>query len=104
MAYKLGTDKLEKAKPGTIKTALSKDEDAKLSRDMQRLYEKLLPSSECEERRRTFVKKLEKLLNTEWPGHDIRVHVFGSSGNMLCTDESDGRHAEPLTPNRPNTK
>lgn len=89
MAYKLGTDKLEKAKPGTIKTALSKDEDAKLSRDMQRLYEKLLPSSECEERRRTFVKKLEKLLNTEWPGHDIRVHVFGSSGNMLCTDESD---------------
>lgn len=96
MAYKLGSDKLEKARPGTIKAALGRDEDAKLSKDMQRLYEKLLPSSESEQRRRSFVQKLENLLNTEWPGHDIRVHVFGSSGNMLCTDESDGRQCAPL--------
>ena len=29
-------------------------------------------------------------LNERWPGYDIRVHVFGSSGNLLCTSDSDG--------------
>lgn len=90
MAYKIGTDKLEKIKPSNIKTKLSAEEEIKLTGDMNELYARLLPTEASESKRQRFVQKLEKLLNTEWPGHDIRVHMFGSSGNMLCTDESDG--------------
>lgn len=90
MAYRIGTDPLEKVKPENIKAKLEEDEEKRLSEDMQNLYEKLLPNQESECRRQKFVTKLEKLLNDEWPGHDIRVHMFGSSGNLLCTDESDG--------------
>lgn len=36
------------------------------------------------------MKKLEKILRGQWPGSDIKVHVFGSSGNLLCTTDSDG--------------
>lgn len=90
MPYKLGCERLEPVKPGSVKTKLSTEEDQKLSRDMEKVYEHLVPTPESEARRRKLIRKLENLLNTEWPGHDIRVHVFGSSGNMLCTDESDG--------------
>lgn len=90
MPYKLGCERLEPAKPGSVKTRLNPEEDQKLSKDMEKLYDQLVPTPESEARRRKLIKKLENLLNTEWPGHDIRVHVFGSSGNMLCTDESDG--------------
>ena len=57
---------------------------------MQQLYQKLLPSQESERRRTRLVEKLEKILNDEWPGHDIKVNVFGSSGNLLASDDSDG--------------
>ena len=49
----------------------------------------LLPSDESEERRSKLVKKLERILNDEWPGEDIKVHVFGSSGNLLSSSDSD---------------
>jgi len=90
MAYSIGSDRLEKAKPGSIKPKLTADEERKLSGDMRELYDRLLPGEESEAKRKKFVQKLEDLLNTEWPGHDIKVHMFGSSGNLLCTDESDG--------------
>ena len=35
------------------------------------------------------VKKLARILNEEWPGNDIRVNVFGSSGNLLSSSDSD---------------
>ncbi|CAG8597266.1 16345_t:CDS:2, partial [Funneliformis mosseae] len=38
---------------------------------------------------RNFADKIEKLLNDEWPGHDIKVHMFGSSMNLLGTTQSD---------------
>ncbi|KAI9319841.1 hypothetical protein BX666DRAFT_1335410 [Dichotomocladium elegans] len=54
-----------------------------------KLYEKLLPTQESYDRRRQFVRKIETLLKSEWPGHDIRVHVFGSMENGLGTRTSD---------------
>ena len=91
MPYSLGGDKLEKLNSKDIKSKLSEDEERKLSTDMRELYDRLLPTLESESRREKLVQKLEKLFNDEWPGHNIRVHVFGSSGNLLCTDESDGQ-------------
>ncbi|KAI8997150.1 hypothetical protein BDB01DRAFT_830761 [Pilobolus umbonatus] len=57
--------------------------------DILRLYQDLLPSKDSHDRRIRFVKKMEKLLNHEWPNHDIRAHVFGSSVNDLGTTTSD---------------
>lgn len=90
MPYSIGSEKLEKLDPADIKSKLSEDEERKLTTDMRELYDRLLPTPESENKRIKLVEKLEKLFNNEWPGHDIRVHVFGSSGNLLCTDESDG--------------
>lgn len=88
--YSIGGDKLERA-TSMPKKYLNPQEEEKLSGDMRELYDRLLPSTESEERRLKFVLKLESLLNKQWPGNDIKVHVFGSSGNMLCTSDSDGR-------------
>lgn len=87
--YSLGGDKLESI-GGVLKQALNVEEEQTLSGDIQELYSQILPSVESEDRRMTFVKKLEHILNKEWPGNSIKVHVFGSSENMLCTNDSDG--------------
>lgn len=71
------------------KKTLEPDEREKLSGDMRELYDRLLPSAESEERRAKLVKKLERMLNEEWPGNDIHVYVFGSSGNLLSSSDSD---------------
>ncbi|KAL8660903.1 MAG: hypothetical protein Q9202_006079 [Teloschistes flavicans] len=71
------------------KKYLNPAEEGKLSGDMRELYDRLLPTEDSDDRRAKFVRKLERILNEKWPGNDIRVHVFGSSGNMLCTNESD---------------
>ena len=88
--YSLGSDKLESS-PTKVKKHLDPAEEGKLSGDMRELYDRLLPSKESEDRRVRFVRKLETILNDRWPGNDIKVHVFGSSGNLLCTSDSDGR-------------
>lgn len=88
--YSIGGDKLERA-TSMPKKYLNPQEEEKLSGDMRELYDRLLPSTESEERRLRFVQKLESLLNKQWPGNSIKVHVFGSSGNMLCTSDSDGQ-------------
>lgn len=89
MPYSLGSDMLPD-EPGPLKEKLEPEKEVKLSRDIKELYQKLLPSPESEERRVKFVRKLEKLLDTQWPGNEIKVNVFGSSGNKLCTSDSDG--------------
>ncbi|KAH0565011.1 hypothetical protein GP486_001596 [Trichoglossum hirsutum] len=88
MPYDIGDAKLEKAR-GQLKKKLSPDEERNLTQAMKDLYQRLLPSPESEDRRARFVQKLEKLLNDQWPGNDIQVRVFGSSGNKLCTFDSD---------------
>jgi DNA polymerase sigma len=92
MPYSLGTDRLEKVDMDKIKSQLSEEEEKKLETAMQDLFDRLLPTDAIEINRRKLVNKLEKLFNDEWPGHDIRVNLFGSSGNLLCSDDSDGRH------------
>ncbi|KAI9894592.1 MAG: hypothetical protein M1814_001947 [Vezdaea aestivalis] len=86
--YSVGPDKLDKAK-GVVRNRLRAAEEAKLTASMEALYKDLLPSPESTERRMGFLSKLETILNEEWPGNDIKVHVFGSSGNLLCTSDSD---------------
>lgn len=72
------------------KSVLEPHEDEKLSGDMRELYDRLLPSDESEERRAKLIQKLETILNDEWPGNNIKVNVFGSSGNLLSSSDSDG--------------
>lgn len=87
--YSIGGDQLER--PNVMpKKYLSPVEEGKLSGDMRELYDRILPSKESDERRAKFKQKLEHILNEQWPGNDIKVHVFGSSGNMLCSSDSDG--------------
>lgn len=86
--YSLGPDKLE-AEPEPPKALLSIAEDRRLTNDMKELYHELLPSQESEERRRRLVEKLELILRKQWPGHTIKVNVFGSTGNKLGTTDSD---------------
>lgn len=88
--YSIGNEKLERVDPSTLKRQLTEDEERKLTTDMRELYNRLLPTSEVEVKRKKLCAKLEKIFNEEWPGHDIRVHPFGSSGNLLCSDDSDG--------------
>lgn len=72
------------------KKTLEPHEDERLSGDMRELYDRLLPTEESEQRRSELVKKLENIFNTEWPGNDIKVNVFGSTGNLLSSNDSDG--------------
>ena len=88
MPYALGGDPLDKVP--VLNTHLSPDEEKKLSGDMRELYDRLLPSTDSEQRRAKLLRKLERILQEEWPGRDIAVRVFGSSGNLLCTSDSDG--------------
>lgn len=91
--YSAGNERLESLDLRTVKKTLSTDEERKLSTDMREVYDRLLPTEDVENRRRKLIQKLEGLLNQEWPGHDIRVHLFGSSGNFLCSDDSDGEQS-----------
>lgn len=90
MPYSIGSEKLEKLDAAEVKSKLSEDEERKLTTDMRELYDRLLPTADVEGKKEKLVRKLEKLLNDQWPGHDIQVHMFGSTGNLLCTDSSDG--------------
>ncbi|KAI1114712.1 hypothetical protein F5Y14DRAFT_160692 [Nemania sp. NC0429] len=87
--YSIGTDPLEKLDLNSVQSGLSEDDDRKLTTDMRELYDRLQPTEVVESKRGKLVQKLKKLLNDTWPGHDIDVHLFGSSGNFLCSDDSD---------------
>jgi DNA polymerase sigma len=89
MQYDIGDAPLDKPKEEP-KKALNPNEEKKLSGDMRELYDRLLPSKESDKRRLLFVEKLEDILHKQWPDAEFKVHIFGSSGNLLCTSESDG--------------
>lgn len=86
--YSLGPEKLG-PEPEDMKKKLGLQEEAKLTSDMQKLYSRLVPNDESLARRSRFVQKLESLLQTRWPGQQINVSVFGSTGNCLGTSDSD---------------
>ncbi|KAH7037198.1 uncharacterized protein B0I36DRAFT_236612 [Microdochium trichocladiopsis] len=87
--YNIGDAPLDKVDLKTVKAKLTDPEQEKLTKDMNELYDRLQPTASIEQNRHQLVRKLEKLFNDAWPGHDIRVHLFGSSGNLLCSDDSD---------------
>ncbi|KAI1779235.1 hypothetical protein F4818DRAFT_243464 [Hypoxylon cercidicola] len=89
MPYSIGSDPLEKTDLQTIKVKLSEGDERRLTAGISDLYDALQPTEKVEAKRGLLVKKLETILNDAWPGHDIRVHLFGSSGNLLCSDDSD---------------
>lgn len=41
-------------------------------------------------RREQAVQKLKDILTAEWPDKNVNVSIFGSSGNLLFTNSSDG--------------
>ena len=88
--YTTGNDRLEKLDLRTVKDKLTEEEERKLATDMREVFDRLLPTAAVEQNRKRLVTKLEKIFNEEWPNHKITVHVFGSSGNLLCHDGSDG--------------
>lgn len=88
--YSNGNEPLKQMDLGKIKGNLTPEEERKVATDMREIYDRLLPNEQVEEKRRKLVQKLETIFNEEWPGHDIRAHLFGSSGNLLCSDDSDG--------------
>ncbi|KAF9143905.1 hypothetical protein BGX30_014389 [Mortierella sp. GBA39] len=65
------------------------ESQVKLSMEMVDLFESLLPTEESHERRTKFIKKIETILNVEWPGQDIQAYPFGSTVNDLGTSTSD---------------
>jgi DNA polymerase sigma len=86
--YSLGSDPLEKVK-SELKVRLTREEDERLTQDVQKLYEELQPTAESEERRSRFIEKLDKILRERWPASSTKVNVFGSTGNSLGTVDSD---------------
>jgi hypothetical protein len=84
-----GTDRLPKLDPSPQATLNSEEED-KLKADMRTLYDRLLPTSDSSRSREQVVDKLQNILTEAWPGKSIRVAIFGSSGNLLYTSNSDG--------------
>ena len=90
MPYSIGSERLDRSDMSKVQTKLVDDVEKKLSTDMRELYDRLKPTEAVEEKRGKLIEKLEKLLNDTWPGHEIRVRLFGSSGNLLCSDDSDG--------------
>ena len=96
MPYSGGSDRLESKDTSKLKGKLAEEEERQVATDMREVYDRLLPTEAVEEKRKLLLKKLEDIFNEEWPGHDIRAHLFGSSGNLLCSDASDGTHTTCL--------
>jgi DNA polymerase sigma len=88
MQYNLGDAPLDNFLG--MKDNLTKLQDEKLTSELMDLYSQLLPTPDSERRRSLFTAKIEGILRKEWPETKFKAHVFGSSGNMLCTSDSDG--------------
>lgn len=86
--YSLGPEPLDKEK-GELKSRLTHDEDEKLTKHMNQLYQDLQPTPESEQCRSNFIEKLKRILLARWPNSSITVNVFGSTGNNLGTSDSD---------------
>jgi hypothetical protein len=88
--YSIGQERLERIDPAELKAKLTDEEEKALTAGMRELYQRLLPTEQVERNRTLLIEKLERIFNDEWPGNNIRAHLFGSSGNLLCSDDSDG--------------
>jgi len=96
MPYSIGADPLEKSRI-IPKERLNTEEVQKLTSDMVQLFRFLEPSADDQTQRERVVDKLSHLLNEEMPDKNIQVSMFGSSGNLLYTKNSDGQFIKPLS-------
>ncbi|KAG4303089.1 hypothetical protein PCK1_000755 [Pneumocystis canis] len=87
--YSVGITKPTEIFEWRVKSRLSTKNEDIICGDILQLYETLLPSSENNRRWTEFLKKLNTILEREWPGKKITVQAFGSTVNQLCTSESD---------------
>ena len=89
MPYSIGADMLDLA-GSSIPKELPPGSVNSLQSLLRTRYQVLRPSQESTETRRKVVEKLQKILQDEWPERQVKVFVFGSSGNLLYTNDSDG--------------
>ncbi|KAG0283651.1 hypothetical protein BGZ96_011957 [Linnemannia gamsii] len=68
---------------------LSPEREGRLTMEMYSLFETILPTEESHQRRTRLISKIEEIVETEWPGQDIKVLPFGSTINDLGTNTSD---------------
>ncbi|KAF9332961.1 hypothetical protein BGZ91_011491 [Linnemannia elongata] len=68
---------------------MSPEREGRLTMEMYSLFETILPTEESHQRRTRLISKIEEIVETEWPGQDIRVLPFGSTINDLGTNTSD---------------
>ncbi|KAG0211526.1 hypothetical protein BGX28_007750 [Mortierella sp. GBA30] len=68
---------------------LAPDHEVKLTMEMYSLFESLLPTEESHRRRTNLISKIERIVQSEWSGQDIKVLPFGSTVNDLGTNTSD---------------
>ncbi|KAF9132925.1 hypothetical protein BGW39_011013 [Mortierella sp. 14UC] len=68
---------------------LTPELEGRLTMEMYSLFETILPTEESHQRRTRLISKIEEIVETEWPGQDIRVLPFGSTINDLGTNTSD---------------
>ena len=92
MPYSLGIERLQKVNPAKVRS-IPPEHEGQLTKDMNQLFDNLLPTQDVAQNRKRFVAKLEKIFKDEWPEHNIQINVFGSLGNMLCSDYSEGSWA-----------
>lgn len=86
--YSIGDQLLERRDP--LKQWQLPEAKARLGASIDRLYNSLLPSESNQDARGQVLDKIRRIIRTGFPERNFEVHIFGSSGNMLYTDKSDG--------------
>ncbi|KAG0054135.1 hypothetical protein BGZ83_011922 [Gryganskiella cystojenkinii] len=61
----------------------------KISVAMTTLYQKLLPGPDYISKRSTLIRKIQSILNSTFPGAELKVEVFGSYASGLGSQSSD---------------
>ncbi|KAF9934224.1 hypothetical protein FBU30_002917 [Linnemannia zychae] len=67
----------------------TKDAYKAVSDGIMNLYQKLVPSQDYMIRRTKLVQRLQGILNSGFPGQDLRLEVFGSYASGLGSESSD---------------
>ncbi|KAJ3296677.1 hypothetical protein HK104_001356 [Borealophlyctis nickersoniae] len=80
---------LKVTSPLNVSDHLDGEAEESLTFQINDLYQKLQPSPDSYEIRHQFLAKIQRILDLEWPGKEIRAYLFGSTVNGLGTSGSD---------------
>lgn len=89
IAYSIGSDLLDPPRDPP-QHHQNPEQHRRLSKNIDHLFESLLPSEPSQDTRNRILDKLRKIISNGLSDKGFDVHIFGSSGNMLFTDMSDG--------------